>query len=111
MSYTFKVGDKGKLRNGLEYEIVLVVPETAVAEYADTLVALVSGHLSTRQRNGSYYNDGTADQVDLLAPSRTVYINIYDGGGAFHYKTEDEARKRSDGGCLAVAVKVELPSS
>ena len=108
MSYTFKVGDKGKTRNGVGYEVLLV------DNRLDRPVrVLLNGEGILYPRNA----DGTAFMYlghasDLMPPSHTVYVNIYSDGTAFHYPHEDVARNSPEfAGASRSRIAVAVPAT
>jgi hypothetical protein len=106
MSYTFKVGDKGKMSNGVGYEVVLVdhrlsMPVRFIVEGGDALC--MSKQDGTRAQGLS--------TVWLNPPTRTVYVNFYEDGSCFYYNDELTAKIQvpfDERHRIATAVPVEI---
>lgn len=93
--HVYKVGDKGKLSDGTDYEVVAVVPHLPVPV------------IITMSRNGSDFAVGLRDlngvgaygHSTMIPPKRIAYVNIVGEGdnvGSHAYSTEDRARTAAD---------------
>lgn len=75
MSYQFKVGDKGKMQNGSNYEVIGVEPR-AVA--GNQLIVLIGGavnvdkYVTSRHLDGKYFKTEDSN-YDLMPPIKTVW--------------------------------------
>lgn len=111
-TYRFKVGDKGKTRNGHNYR---VIADDYKGNFSgQTILALIDDGSGGRETPVARYTDGRLTREkelgnDLMPPTRTVYVNLYDNGDAFHHEEEAKAKKMAGKGrCFAVAVPVEV---
>lgn len=110
MAYEFKVGDKGKTRGGDDYEVVYV--DRTLTEYHQ-VYAKVAGYQTLLRYNITGTHNTSEDSLfNLMPPSRTVYVNVYepDTFESFAYNTEEEARASAADYALAVAVPVTIPA-
>lgn len=110
MSYTFKVGDKGKTRSGRDYEVLAV--DTRLAASVVALIIGSTGGAYTEQRWIDGRNViGKDTAADLLPPTRTVYVNFYEDGSCFYYNDELTAKIQvpfDERHRIATAVPVEI---
>jgi len=89
----FKVGDKGKTRNGMDYRVIcvdVVGNEPVVALLADEDGIESSYHY---HEDGCFYGDGEGDLDLIKEPVREVrYAPAYDDcSGCFVYPTPESA--------------------
>ena len=108
MSYTFKVGDKGKTRGGEDYEVICVEPRVTEGE---KMVSLVSGSLRFYEGDGSYWCDGSESKYDLIPPSRKVKVRFVDFGHGIVAMSENNVHFNSSlaGASYNRTIEVELP--
>ena len=78
MSYKFKVGDKGKTRDGKDYRVVCVDRKSEI----NPVIALTSGRLPVDaeqvllvRSTGSCY-EHVSHPTDLLPPTVTKWLNV-----------------------------------
>lgn len=112
--HVYKVGDKGKLVNGNDYEVIAVVPH--LPRPIIISVSVNGNHSTIAERD----LDGRFDEYDkspMLPPKRVVYVNICQNGGDAFPKThlyEDEDKARFAANCyqgnnyLKIAHPIEL---
>ncbi|MDE2467342.1 MAG: hypothetical protein KGL35_00980 [Bradyrhizobium sp.] len=102
MTYQFKVGDKGKTRDGRDYEVIAISPELD-----QPVIVVVRGSVGQHCADGRYWNLGSHCR-DLLPPvqTRTVYVNVYWDHVGDAYSNPDDAREAADCRAIAVAVPV-----
>ncbi len=108
MSIEFQVGDKGRTRGGVGYEIICVEKRVAIGE---SIVSLVDGQLMTSQINGCYWDDGTQSDRDLMPPARIVKVRFIDFGEGMLTLSEDDDDFTSEfaGTIYDETVDVEIP--
>lgn len=99
MSYQFKVGDKGKTREGKAYEVLAVDHDfkdrPVIAKIADSRLKN-RWYLARRATDGTAEADGDAMGIDLMPPTRTVYVNAYANGAVISYETSEQAKKAAN---------------
>lgn len=82
MSYEFKVGDKGKLRNGkLTYEVIAVVPDMispVIAKKFNEEGKLLED-IAQRRADGQLYAT-VESALDFMPPTKIVYDVYYEYG-------------------------------
>lgn len=112
MAHVYKVGDKGKTREGRDYEVLMIEPRL---EYPLVVLFTTDKNqtfVSTRSIDGSIYR--SSERVgDLLPPVRYAYLNLYADGGVVAYTAEATARNAALNGPSRfshVAFRVEIPS-
>ena len=98
--YQFKVGDKGKCRDGVPYEVV-AVDVTGLA-FGRTVVAITRGYVVGFRSDGT---EGYTKSWDLMPPTKTVWrveltgvknagnSGLLDMISTRYYDTEENARK------------------
>lgn len=111
--YQFKVGDKGKTRDGRkEYEVI------SISDRVDRGLVAVIKYLDDEQhRIGTWYPNGMfmpgkPQKDDLMPPTRTVYVNFYSNSISRYFDSEQHARAYPPLHCvetIAIAVPVEIP--
>lgn len=109
-----KAGDKGKMRNGEDYEILYVLPDTVTPE--DRYRLLVSSGKTVRwsRSDGKYHYHGVESDYDLLPPQKFVYVNVYQSPRAdgaymsYTYTNKSDAERNALPDAEAVAVAIEV---
>lgn len=114
--YLFKVGDKGRTREGNEYEVIAVYDQ-CFAPLRKQLAVLIDGYLCRREVDGRYaYNQERNRGDDLLPPPTYVYrieltgvkspnrAGLLDMQSTRYYATEENALAGMDRGRQAYAV-------
>ena len=99
-----KVGVKGKTRGGDDYEVIALEPRID-----RPVLVYTRGDVQARGPDGrvNIHVEGT-NRLDLLPPTRTVYVNFHSDCCAYFYLSEKEARNGASD-AFAIAVPVEIP--
>lgn len=117
MRYQFKVGDKGKQRDGnATYEVLATSHFGDYSEMWITRTERLGERALTLERRpldgrwvGFTQFDGNPHPYDLLPPTqkRTVYLNVYDAPSMTRvYPSAEGARSNAMGSAIAVAVPI-----
>lgn len=93
MSYQFKVGDKGKTRDGRwGYEVLAI---DFGFKNKPVIIKLFEGTrrplLAQRNIDGTADADGINMGSDLMPPTKTVYLNVFTNGEVVSYGTAEKA--------------------
>lgn len=101
LTYTFKVGDRGKCRDGVPYEVVAVGVTSCVND--GTVIATRNGYVYSFRSDGTVAS--TPRSLDLMPPTKTVWrveltgvknprnSGLLDMTSVRYYDTEENARK------------------
>ena len=117
MAYEFKVGDTGKTRDGRLYRVIatdLKSDETIVA-----IIEHIGGDefATMRFANGHVVADGRPQAGDLIPPSPSVYLNVYEcedgtlrASSVLHWtrSAADESAHDSRIGCIRVPLEARF---
>lgn len=117
MNHIFKVGDKGKTRDGRDYEVMLIDPAHHRPIVAKIRPKPESCH---QEKYLTFFLDGRSTETrcqkwaaDLMPPTEYVWVNWsrYKDGSVFmtSYSDEGSALKFRGPLCFKSAVKTEVP--
>ncbi|WP_257755159.1 hypothetical protein [Burkholderia glumae] len=84
--------------------------------YRDCCCAIVDGFRRWINADGRYYIEGESNHDLFMAPRKvTRWVNLYNAPTvhhlarcAYHYPTEEDARRDADSSAIAVAIPVEI---
>lgn len=112
-----KVGDKGKTREGSDYEVMYVAPVEAGMKRPVLVQVKHQGRAEPEAllyfRDGTLYEQSRPRLSDLMPPTTMLYLNVYkDSSGrlfSYSYETEEYARQVVGPSAVMIAFPVELP--